>query len=148
MSFSVDLWNSYDFCSSHFQLHLRGLKDFIYMLNERYNSEIQNALSLKKISELNYAVTTFDSLLDGIIGFKTDKRSDQGSDYFEISKREDYVSKATILENGHIIMPTLSDKKTYFYIDGITLPGLNPENLGDQFVIPKDGRTQLDEMLS
>ena len=72
MSFSVDLWNSYDFCSSHFQLHLRGLKDFIYMLNERYNSEIQNALSLKKISELNYAVTTFDSLLDGIIGFKTD----------------------------------------------------------------------------
>ena len=72
MSFSVDLWNSYDFCSSHFQLHLRGLKDFIYMLNERYNSEMQNALSLKKISELNYAVTTFDSLLDGIIGFKSD----------------------------------------------------------------------------
>ena len=86
--------------------------------------------------------------LRNFIGFKTDKRSDQGSDYFEISKREDYVSKATILENGHIIMPTLSDKKTYFYIDGITLPGLNPENLGDQFVIPKDGRTQLDEMLS
>ena len=42
------------------------------MLNERYNSEMQNALSLKKISELNYAVTTFDSLLDGIIGFKSD----------------------------------------------------------------------------
>lgn len=95
------------------------------------------------------------------IGFKTDRRNDTGSDYFEISKREDYVSKAAILEKGGIIMPTLSDKKTYMYLDGIKLPGLNYENtidkdknttpfstLGSQFVISADPMSQLENMLS
>ena len=101
--------------------------------------------------------------LRNFVGFKTDKRGDYGSDYFEISKREDYVSKATILEQGGIIMPTLSDKKTWLYIDGIKLPGLDynntvddngnttpfaAEQLGDQFVISADPMSQLDNILS
>lgn len=58
-------------------------------------------------------------------------------------------------------MPTLSDKKTWLYIDGIKLPGLNYtdaidkdgnptpfNNLGDIFVISKDPVSQLDNMLS
>lgn len=99
--------------------------------------------------------------LRNFIGFKTDKRNDQGSDYFEISKREDYVSKATLLENGNIIFPTLSDKKTWLYIDGIKLPGLNfsniidrngnvipVNNLGDQFVLFKNDTSQFENMLT
>lgn len=99
--------------------------------------------------------------LQNFIGFKSDKRDDTGSDYFEISEREDYVSKMSILEHGGIIMPTLSDKKTWVYIDGIHLPGLNygnivdndgnviaMENLGDQFIIPKDSISQFENMLS
>lgn len=99
--------------------------------------------------------------LRNFVGFKTDKRGDQGSDYFEIGKREDYVAKATILQDGGIIMPTLSDKKTYFYIKGVQLPGLDYTgtignegqilpfaNLGDQFVISKDPISQLENMLS
>ena len=118
---------------------------------------VYGSLILEEITKNPDAFIT----LRNFIGFKTDKRGDQGSDYFEISKREDYVSKARILEEGGIIMPTLSDKKTWLYIDGIKLPGLdyadavdkdgNPtpfNNLGDIFVISKDPVSQLDNMLS
>lgn len=86
-------------------------------------------------------------------GFKTDKRDDYGKDYFEIGPREDYVAKATILQDGGIIFPTLSDKKTWLYLKGIKLPGLDysnivdnngnispMNNLGDQFVIMGDNQ--------
>ena len=72
MSFSVDLWNSYEFVENNFMLHYRGLKDFIYMINERYTSEVQNANVLKRIHDMKFAVTTYDSLLEGVIGFKSD----------------------------------------------------------------------------
>lgn len=114
---------------------------------------------LKEITRNRDAFIT----LRNFVGFKTDKRGDYGSDYFEISKREDYVSKATILEQGGIIMPTLSDKKTWLYVDGVKLPGLDynntvdddgnttpfaAEQLGDQFVISADPMSQLDNVLS
>lgn len=66
-----------------------------------------------------------------LIGFKTDKKGDQGQDYFEISRREDYLSKVQILESGGILSLTLSDKKKYVYIQGIKLPGLDYSNVLD-----------------
>lgn len=120
---------------------------------------IYGSAILKEITRNENAFIT----LRNFVGFKTDKRGDYGSDYFEISKREDYVSKATILEQGGIIMPTLSDKKTWLYIDGIKLPGLDysdtvddngntvpmaAEKLGDQFIISADPMSQLDNVLS
>lgn len=63
--------------------------------------------------------------LKHFIGFKTDKRGDEGQDYFEISRREDYLSKMGILENDGMISLTLSDKKKYVYITGIKLPGID-----------------------
>ena len=63
--------------------------------------------------------------LKHFIGFKTDKKGDEGQDYFEISRREDYLSKVGILENDGMISLTLSDKKKYVYISGIKLPGLD-----------------------
>ena len=114
------------------------------------------------LKEITRNPNTFITLRN-FVGFKTDKRGDYGSDYFKISKREDYVSKATILESGGIIMPTLSDKKTWLYVDGIKLPGLDYSNtiddngntipmsveqLGDQFVISPDPISQLDNVLS
>lgn len=120
---------------------------------------VYGSLILKEITDNPDAFIT----LRNFVGFKTDKRGDYGSDYFEISKQEDYVSKATILEQGGIIMPTLSDKKTWVYVDGIKLPGLDysgtvddagntvamaAETLGDQFIISADPISQLDEVLS
>lgn len=70
------------------------------------------------------------------VGFRTDKRGDQGQDYFEISNRQDYVSKAELLSQGFIIFPTMSDKKTWKFLTGILLPGLDYTQSTD-----KDGKT-------
>ncbi len=59
------------------------------------------------------------------IGFKTDKKGDEGHDYFKIVRREDYLAKAGMLENGAMISLTLSDKKKYCYITGVKLPGID-----------------------
>lgn len=67
-----------------------------------------------------------------LIGFKTDKQGDTGQDYFEISRREDYLSKVSILESGGILSLTLSDKKKYVYFQGIKLPGLDYSSVLDQ----------------
>ena len=72
MSFSVDLWNSYDFVENNLMLHYRGLKDFIYLLTEKYKYEKTLSEGLKKIYSSNFAVTTYPSLLEGIIAFKSD----------------------------------------------------------------------------
>ena len=70
--------------------------------------------------------------LQHLIGFKTDKQGDTGQDYFEISRREDYLSKVAILESGGILSLTLSDKKKYVYFQGVKLPGLDYSNILDQ----------------
>lgn len=66
--------------------------------------------------------------LQTFIGAKRDDVHDGGTKYTKIAKREDYLSKATILENGGLLFPTLSDKSTWFYLTGIVLPGLQYEN--------------------
>lgn len=63
--------------------------------------------------------------LHNFIGFRTDNKDDIGSDYFDISRTEDYISKLCILESGGIIMPTLSDKKSWTFVSGIKLPGID-----------------------
>lgn len=59
-----------------------------------------------------------------LVQFKTDEYGDEGSGYFEIGEREDYTTKATIIEQGGLVFPTMSDKKTWIYIDGVNLPGI------------------------
>ena len=63
--------------------------------------------------------------LHNFIGFRTDNKDDIGSDYFDISHTEDCISKLCILESGGIIMPTLSDKKSWTFVNGIKLPGID-----------------------
>lgn len=58
-------------------------------------------------------------------GFKTDDKDDAGQDYAQISQAQDEVSKIQILLEGNIIFPTMESKKTWGFIDGITLPGLD-----------------------
>ena len=38
MNYSVELWNSYNKVENRLELHYNGLKDFIYMLSEYYNT--------------------------------------------------------------------------------------------------------------
>jgi hypothetical protein len=48
-----------------------------------------------------------------------------GVSYKKITEREDWLAKAAILKQGGIIFPTLSDKSTWFYVTGVTVPGIN-----------------------
>jgi hypothetical protein len=58
-------------------------------------------------------------------GFRTDDPTDQGEDYMGISQREDYISKVQILLSGGLIFPTMSDKKSWNYLRGFVLKGIN-----------------------
>ena len=71
-------------------------------------------------------------LMNNYAGFKTDQNDDYGSDYNQVSDVEDYMSKVTILISGGLIFPTMSDKKTYMYlqasdqsINGFLIPGID-----------------------
>lgn len=71
-------------------------------------------------------------LMNNYAGFKTDQNDDYGSDYNQVSKVEDYMSKVTMLISGGLIFPTMSDKKTYMYlqasdqaINGLLIPGID-----------------------
>lgn len=71
-------------------------------------------------------------LMNNYAGFKTDQNDDYGSDYNQVSNIEDYMSKVTMLISGGLIFPTMSDKKTYMYlqasdqaINGFLIPGID-----------------------
>ncbi len=71
-------------------------------------------------------------LMNNYAGFKTDQNDDYGSDYNQVSNIEDYMSKVTMIISGGIIFPTMSDKKTYMYlqasdqaINGFLIPGID-----------------------
>ena len=71
-------------------------------------------------------------LMNNYAGFKTDQNNDYGSDYNQVSNIEDYMSKVTMIISGGMIFPTMSDKKTYMYlqasdqaINGFLVPGID-----------------------
>ena len=100
------------------------LKSFVYNWFKPENGSLCSSVILRNYSSGNpkkLRVVT-DS------GFKTDAKGDIGEDYAEISQAQDEVSKMEMLLRGKIILPTMSDKKTWGYIDGLALPGLNIES--------------------
>ena len=74
MSYSVDLWNSYNKLESQLESNLKGLKIFIYIFSEYYTAQQTFANELKRLSEYikNNPITVFESLNEGISSFQTD----------------------------------------------------------------------------
>ena len=74
MSYSVDLWNSYNKVEYQLESHIKGLKTFIYILSEYHSSQTTLANELKRLSEygINNQITIHKSLSEGIISFQTD----------------------------------------------------------------------------
>ena len=71
MSYSVDLWSSYNKVEKRLELNFRGLKEFINLISEYYSVLTTFTTNLKKINDLK-CTTSNESLLIGINGFKTD----------------------------------------------------------------------------
>ena len=72
MQYSVELWTNYNKVYHQFNTHIKGLNDLIEMFSERYKSKKNLAETLKKLSESKNPITSFESLTEGILGFKGD----------------------------------------------------------------------------
>ena len=94
MNYSVELWNSYNKVENNLLFHLRGLKDFIYLIKEISKSFSSLSLNLKKLQEIKLNITTNESLSQGIEQFK------QNIFYYH-SSLEQFISKI----NSEIIIP-------------------------------------------
>ena len=51
-------------------------------------------------------------------GVKLQNKREGGTKYIQSTTSEDYISKMTMLQQGMIISPTLSDKSTYMVLGG------------------------------
>lgn len=105
--------------------------------NNKAKQRIQNfcynkhSIVLRRIAQ-NEGNKIAKILMNNYAGFKTDQNDDYGSDYNQVSEVEDYMSKVTMIISGGLIYPTMSDKKTYMYlqasdqaINGFLIPGID-----------------------
>lgn len=51
-----------------------------------------------------------------------DNITNSSRDYFGITPLEDYIAKLLLVHQGRLILPTMSDRKTWYSIEGIKLP--------------------------
>ena len=72
MSFSIDLWNGFDFVYTHFNERSKGLKQLLYMFNEKYDQECELARGIKRIYDFNFLISNEGTLSTAIAGFKSD----------------------------------------------------------------------------
>lgn len=120
----------------HGEIHgSQVVRDLIYQQDGSlnpvfYNSYVEQSSGHRKGSIIVKALTTpgytdqNNIVLSTHSGMKSDQRSDGGRKYVDVTVREDWLDKATLLSEGCIIFPTLSDKSTWFYLRGFNLPGL------------------------
>ena len=94
MNYSVELWGSYNKVENNLLFHLRGLKDFIYMIKELNKSIKLFSDNLKQIYDMNLRITTNESLSVGIDKFKNNI-------FFHFNLLEKYISSI----NTEIITP-------------------------------------------
>ena len=100
--YSVELWNNYNKVYHQFNSHIQGLADFIGMFNERYKSKINLAETLKNLSESKKSITTFESLTEGILGFKGDMYNEYN-----------YLSELIVGMRDEIIKPLTAAYKMF-----------------------------------
>ena len=72
MHYSIELWGNYNKVYQQINKNIQGLHDLIGMFSERYKTNQYLARTLSTLSESKNNITTFESLFDGILGFKGD----------------------------------------------------------------------------
>lgn len=96
---------------------IQRLMNFSYVYDKRtkQGSIIQRAIASGEKPNLSCAT---------YIGFKTDNRGDQGNEYSDEATVEDFMAKASMLQQGYLVPPTLADKGTFTIIGGVKIPGM------------------------
>ena len=90
----------------HNEKEQNNLKSYVFNMKDKMGSIILKNIGAK----LKFNVHS---------GFKNHEVGNSGVDYQKLSKREDYIAKATILLEGGLLIPTMSDKKSFGYIEGL-----------------------------
>ena len=72
MHYSIELWANYNKVYLQLSKNIQGLNDLIGMYSERYKTNQYLSKTLKTLAESKNNITTFESLLEGILGFKGD----------------------------------------------------------------------------
>ena len=72
MHYSIELWANYNKVYQQLNKNIQGLNDLIGMFTERYKTNQYLSTTLNKLAESKKNITTFGSLLEGILGFKGD----------------------------------------------------------------------------
>ena len=101
MNYSVELWDSYNKVENNLLFHLRGLKDFIYLIKEISKSFSLFSLSIKKLQEIKLNITTNESLSQGIDNFLHNL-------FYHYTSLEQFISKM----NTEIILPLNAFQET------------------------------------
>lgn len=98
------------------------MSDQIRWLNKNMYDKASNILNSK------YGASSILANNAGKIKFKLhtliaveEKESQSSRDYFGISPIEDYITKLCLTNNDHMVLPTMSDKKTWYSISGYEL---------------------------
>ena len=100
MSYSVDLWSSYNKVEKRLESNFKGLKDFIKMIYEYHSTLLSYATNLKKIYDME-CFSENESLNLGIKGFKSDLLNQFTSlNEFISSIREDIINPLNILREN------------------------------------------------
>ena len=102
MHYSIELWSNYNKVYQQLNTNIQGLNYLIGMFTERYKTNQNLASTLIKLSESKNNITTFESLLEGIFGFK----GDMGNQY-------NYLSEFLVGLRDEIIKPLSANYQTF-----------------------------------
>ena len=102
MHYSTELWTNYNKAYQQLNSNIQGLNYLIGMFTERYKTNQNLASTLIKLSESKNNITTFESLYEGILGFK----GDMGNQY-------NYLSEFLVGLRDEIIKPLSSNYQTF-----------------------------------
>lgn len=96
--------------------------DQIRNINQNTNGKLDQILNIpysKRSLIANAAKNGVKFQLNSLLMVKTE--NDPGRDYFGISPIEDYITKLVLTFNDQMTLPTMSDKKTWYSITGLSL---------------------------
>ena len=100
MSYSVDLWSSYNKVEKRLEANFQGLKDFIKLFSEYYSTLLSYSKNLKKIYDIE-CKTQNESLELGIKGFKSDILNQFHSlNEFITSIKDDIINPLILLKEN------------------------------------------------
>ena len=102
MHYSTELWTNYNKAYQQLNSNIQGLNYLIGMFTERYKTNQNLSSTLINLSESKNNITTFESLYEGILGFK----GDMGNQY-------NYLSEFLVGLRDEIIKPLSSNYQIF-----------------------------------